>query len=95
MSLKSCKKINFQLYLAYQTGFMKHTALTLFTASLVLLFASCSKEYTCSCTAGTNTEKSFDVKLEKMRKNDAKVVCNDYTRYLDTVSNTVYTCGLK
>lgn len=95
MSMKTIKKINFRLYLAYQTGFMKHTALTIFATSFVLLFASCSKEYTCSCTAGSNTEKSFEVKLEKMRKNDAKVVCNDYARYLDTVSNTVYTCGLK
>lgn len=95
MRPKTCKKIIFRVYLALQTGFMKHTALTFFTVSLVLLLASCSKEYTCSCTAGTNTEKSFDVKLEKMRKNDAKVVCNDYARYLDTVSNTVYTCGLK
>jgi hypothetical protein len=56
----------------------------LFTISGLLfigLCSSCTKEYTCACTF-TDTSKNFEVKLENMRKNDAKTVCYDYNLFV-------------
>lgn len=65
--------------------------------SLVTLFAfaSCNKDYTCSCTFPTNTAKNFDVALKSMRHNDAKTVCLDYSLFVDSTSATPGSCQLK
>lgn len=47
----------------------------------ILGFGSCNKEYTCACTF-PDASKNFEVKLEKMRKNDAKTVCYDYNVFV-------------
>ncbi|MBK7763003.1 MAG: hypothetical protein IPI46_06470 [Bacteroidetes bacterium] len=47
----------------------------------ILSVSSCTKTYTCSCTF-TDASKNFDVKLEDMRKNDAKTTCDDYSVYV-------------
>lgn len=44
-------------------------------------FTSCNKDFTCRCTF-TDTTKNFDIKLESMRKNDAKVLCTDYDTFV-------------
>lgn len=66
---------------------------TITMVSMVILFASCAKEYTCSCTFPNNPEDNFDVQLDKMRRNDAIAVCTDYTKFMDSVSNA--SCGIK
>ena len=60
---------------------MKHLFLSLAGLFMVAAFSSCDKQYTCSCTF-TDTSKNFEVKLEKMRKNDAKTVCYDYNKFV-------------
>ena len=42
---------------------------------------SCNKDFTCRCTF-TDTTKNFDIKIEKVRKNDAKVLCTDYSVFV-------------
>jgi len=86
---------NFRLYLAHQFIGMKQIFVVLGVLTGILFLQSCSKEYTCSCTTSASTEKSFELKLEKMRKNDAKTVCTDYGRFLDTTSTLNYSCGIK
>ncbi len=86
---------NFRLYLAHQFIGMKQIFFFLCVLTGILFLQSCSKEYTCSCTTSASTEKSFELKLEKMRKNDAKTVCTDYGRFLDTTSTLNYSCGIK
>lgn len=44
-------------------------------------FCSCNKTFTCRCTF-TDTSKNFDVKIENVRKNDAKVLCTDYSQFV-------------
>lgn len=44
-------------------------------------FCSCNKDFTCRCTF-KDTTKNFDIKIEKVRKNDAKVLCTDYSTYV-------------
>ncbi|HNF70831.1 MAG TPA: hypothetical protein PLP34_00360 [Chitinophagaceae bacterium] len=58
-------------------------SLLLSAAALLLLLAgtSCNKTYTCSCTF-PDASKNFDVKLESMRKNDARTVCDDYSQFV-------------
>jgi hypothetical protein len=60
---------------------MKNVFLGLISIIAIIGFSSCNKEYTCACTF-TDTTKNFDVKLEKMRKNDAKTVCDDYSLFV-------------
>jgi len=60
---------------------MKQVLFSLLCILTVIGFSSCSKEYTCSCTF-TDASKNFEVKLEKMRKNDAKTICFDYSAYV-------------
>ncbi|HOZ50730.1 MAG TPA: hypothetical protein PLU17_02660 [Chitinophagaceae bacterium] len=60
---------------------MKKVFLSLICLIAIIGFSSCNKDYTCSCTF-TDSSKNFDVKLEKMRKNDAKTVCDDYSVYV-------------
>jgi hypothetical protein len=67
------------------------------TFALLSLFAlaSCNKDYTCSCSFPTKPELNFDVKLESMRHNDAKVMCRDYSTFMDTTSSRDVSCELK
>ncbi len=44
-------------------------------------FCSCNKDFTCRCTF-TDTTKNFDIKILDVRKNDAKVLCNDYSTFV-------------
>lgn len=60
-----------------------------------ILVGSCGKEYTCACTYSQNPEKNFEVILEKMLRNDAKAVCNDWALFVDTTSNYTGGCSLK
>lgn len=60
---------------------MKKVFLSIVALVSLIGFSSCNKVYTCSCTF-TDTNKNFDVKLEKMRKNDAKTVCYDYNQFV-------------
>lgn len=64
---------------------MKKVFLSCVSLIALVGFSSCSKEYTCSCTFD-DASKNFDVKLEKMRKNDAKTVCTDYSVYVGNCS---------
>lgn len=61
----------------------------------ICAFASCNKDYTCSCTFPSKPEMNFEVKLSSMRHNDAKVACTDYNYYIDTASVRDGSCGLK
>lgn len=58
-------------------------------------FSSCNKDYTCNCTFPGYPAKDFSVKLESMRHNDAKVMCRDYSTFIDSTSLTSGTCNLK
>lgn len=53
----------------------------------VASFCSCNRDFTCQCTF-LDTSKNFEIKIQKVRKNDAKVLCTDY-------SNFVGNCALK
>ncbi len=44
-------------------------------------FTSCNKDFTCRCTF-VDTAKNFDVKIKKVRKNDAKVICDRYSLFV-------------
>ena len=44
-------------------------------------FTSCQKNYTCECTF-TDSTKNFSVVLEKQLKNDATVICKDYSDFV-------------
>jgi hypothetical protein len=57
----------------------------LFLAMAVVALSSCNKDYTCECTF-PDASKNFEVPLEKMHKNDAKVVCNDYSQFVGNCS---------
>lgn len=47
----------------------------------VASFCSCNRDFTCRCTF-TDTSKNFDIKIQKVRKNDAKVLCTDYSAFV-------------
>lgn len=44
-------------------------------------FCSCNKDFTCRCTF-TDSSKNFDIKIQDVRTNDAKVLCTDYSLYV-------------
>jgi hypothetical protein len=49
---------------------------------VVISLSSCKKDYICSCTFSDAT-KNFDRKIENIsRKNDALVICNDYSAFV-------------
>ncbi|MEZ5045798.1 MAG: hypothetical protein R2831_02290 [Chitinophagaceae bacterium] len=73
---------------------MKKILLVLVVGVSSFILASCNKEYTCSCEFPSNTAKNYEIKLEKMRHNDAKVVCADMNAHVDTISSDG-ACGLK
>jgi hypothetical protein len=60
---------------------MKQLAVTAWVCIGLISMTSCTKTYTCTCTF-TDASKNFDVKLEKMRKNDAKTTCDDYSQFV-------------
>ncbi len=60
---------------------MKKLYFAFFALLVAFAFSSCSKTYTCTCTF-TDTSKNFDVKIEKARRNDAKVICDDYSEFV-------------
>ena len=67
----------------------------IFALLAVSAFASCNKDYTCSCTFPANKNLDFEVKLETMRHNDAKVMCRDYSLFVDSTSIRGGSCNLK
>ena len=60
---------------------MKRVYTVIALIMIIAGFSSCDKDYTCACTFD-NTSKNFEVKLTKMRKNDAKTLCDDYSVYV-------------
>ena len=63
--------------------------ITLLSAVLVSVsFVSCKKNWTCECT-GESGAASFEVRSEKMKKNEAKTWCKDGS------DGTEYSCKLK
>jgi len=74
---------------------MKKTMFAGLSIFSLVAFASCNKDYTCACTFAGQPDKDFEVTLESMRHNDAKVMCRDYTTFLDSTSNWDVSCGLK
>ncbi|MBL7764858.1 MAG: hypothetical protein JNJ58_02110 [Chitinophagaceae bacterium] len=52
----------------------------LILAASTTLF-SCNKDYTCACTF-SNSNKNFEVTIEKVRRNDANVICQDYSQFV-------------
>jgi hypothetical protein len=50
---------------------------------LVILigFGSCRKEYTCGCTF-SDSSKNFDKKIENALRNEAYVICEDYSTFV-------------
>lgn len=67
----------------------------IFALLSIFALASCNKDYTCSCSFPTKPELNFDVKLESMRHNDAKVMCRDYSTFVDSTSTRDASCELK
>lgn len=64
-------------------------------AVIALMFTSCKKEYTCTCTSnvgGTTTTASG--KTEKMSKKDAKAAC-EKGNMTSTVAGTTVTVSCK
>ncbi len=60
---------------------MKKLYFTFIALLVAIAFSSCSKTYTCTCTFA-DASKNFDVKIEKARRNDAKVICDDYSEFV-------------
>lgn len=60
---------------------MKRVKFLVAVGSILIAMSSCTKEYTCACSF-TDTTKNFEVKLEKMRRNDAITVCQDYNTFV-------------
>lgn len=46
---------------------------------------SCNKDFTCQCSFA-DTAKNFEIKIKKVRKNDAKVICTDYSTFVGNCS---------
>jgi hypothetical protein len=67
-------------------------------AFLALSFASCKKDYTCSCsntsTVVGSTTTTTEVTFVKARKADAKRACVKQT-YTDSGNTTTHDCKLK
>lgn len=67
---------------------MKIFLLSIVAVVLVSLsFTSCRKDFTCECTF-TDTTRNFSIDIKNKLKNDAKVICADY-------SEAVGTCVIK
>lgn len=67
---------------------MKIFLLSIVAVVLVSLsFTSCRKDFTCECTF-TDTSRNFSIDIKNKLKNDAKVICTDY-------SEAVGTCVIK
>ena len=50
-------------------------------------FTSCKKDFTCECKF-TDTTRNFTIDIKSKLKNDAKVICADY-------SDAVGSCSIK
>jgi hypothetical protein len=67
---------------------MKIFLLSIVAVVLVSLsFTSCKKDFTCECKF-TDTTRNFSIDIKSKLKNDAKVICADY-------SDAVGTCVIK
>lgn len=60
---------------------MKSFLLGIISIIAVASFSSCNKDFTCRCSFVDST-KNFDVKIKKVRKNDAKVICDEYSTFV-------------
>jgi hypothetical protein len=60
---------------------MQKKYVTILIGFILLGMSSCTQEFTCVCEF-SNPSQNFEVKLENMRKNDAKTVCFDYNQYV-------------
>ena len=60
---------------------MKKILLSIISMIFIIGLGACNKEYVCQCTF-PDSNKNFEVKIEKMRKNDAKTVCYDYDLFV-------------
>ncbi|HMN32352.1 MAG: hypothetical protein IT215_03145 [Chitinophagaceae bacterium] len=71
------------LYLVRKNNieFMKAFLFGFFCVVAISSFSSCNKDYTCRCTFD-NADKNFDIKIKKVRKNDAKVICDKYSAFV-------------
>ena len=70
---------------------MKKTLLSLGAAALVLSFASCKKDYTCTCIDGG--DKTVTI-FENTTHHDASVACPKSQTYTSGTSTYTYTCEL-
>lgn len=50
-----------------------------------LSFTSCRKDFTCECSF-TDSTRNFSIQIEKKLKNDAKVICTDYSQFVGNCS---------
>jgi len=63
---------------------MKIFLLSIVAVVLVSLsFTSCRKDFTCACTF-TDTTRNFSIDIKNKLKNDAKVICADYSEAVGT-----------
>ncbi len=63
-------------------------SILLATAAMALGFSSCKKEWTCTCTDGTDTYSYSLAYLGKVKKADAAKVC-------DAAETTGVSCSVK
>lgn len=67
-------------------------------AALAMMFTSCKKDYTCTCTttSGGTTIGTTDVALGKQKKKDAETACNGHASSSSVGGVTVaVSCKLK
>jgi hypothetical protein len=65
-------------------------------AALTLLFVSCKKEYTCSCTIKDgSTTTTQDNKYPKQKKKDAEATCAAQDTSVKLVYDASSSCALK
>ncbi len=55
---------------------MKNLATVVLVLFMVISFSACKKDWTCECLSGTSN--AYNTTIKKMRKNDAKSICEDY-----------------
>jgi len=76
----------------------KLTPLVMIAAFGAMMFASCKKDYTCTCTSSVDGQSlgTTEISLGKQKKKDAKAMCDDKSYETTVMGITTKTeCDLK
>ncbi len=75
---------------------MKKTLLTLAAGAFLLSFASCKKDYTCTCTISSGGQNfgTSTISIENSSKGDAKDKCPESTTVTSAGVSATQTCDL-